>query len=193
MVKNSTPPGVKDEARRTINSEKIKSKMYWKKYSYETQGAYTEMTGVIGPGYSNPKHYHTQYAEHFTALKGSLTVTLDGKRIKLNAGDSATVEIGHVHSLINDSGADVEYTVKLVPGSEGFEQGMYIVHGMANDGITNGDGVPNNPVSAGVVAGMMDTWLMEWTLWLARPLLFVLRRYGEGTGHSDKLIAKYWE
>ena len=187
------PPGVVNNARRTIASSLLGSKMTWTHYSYETKGAFSEVVGIIKPGYSNPPHHHTLFKEIFTATRGTLTVNLDGKEMQLKPGDSATVEIGHVHSLINASDEDVEYAATLEPGHEGFEQGMYIVHGLANDGLTNDDGVPKNPTHAASLVYLMDTWLAGWLWWIATPLLATMRRTGQGLGADARLLRKYWE
>ena len=166
--------------------------MTYTKYSYETNDEYTEFDSTIGPGYSHPEHYHTLFAEIFTCTSGELTVTLDGKKIELHTGESARVEIGHRHSLANASSQDVRFMTRLEPGNEGFEQGMYIAHGLADDGVSGKDGVPGNPVTLAVLAGLMDTWLTGWAFWMASPLLLVLRRYGNGNGLSGRLVEKYW-
>lgn len=166
--------------------------MTYTKYSYETNGAYTEVECTVLPGYDNPEHYHTLFAETFTCRSGLLTVTLDGKRLQLKPGEAATVHIGHTHSLANTSDETVDFTCRLEPGYEGFEKAMYIMHGLAQDGATNSDGVPNSPVQLAILAAMMDTWLTGWAFWFAMPLLAIVRRYGKGYGVEAKLVGKYW-
>ena len=165
----------------------------WTHYAYETKGAFSEVIEFIKPGYHNPPHRHTLFRETFTTTRGILTVTLDGKQMQLKPGDSAIVDIGHVHSLTNASDDEVEFTTKLEPGHEGFEQGMYIVHGLAKDGATNEEGVPKNPVHAASLVYLMDTWLEGWLWWLATPMLAVTRRTGQGLGVEAALLRKYWE
>jgi quercetin dioxygenase-like cupin family protein len=167
--------------------------MHWTKYSYETNGAFTEVACTVKPGYANPPHHHTRFAETFTAKKGTLSVTLEDKQMKLNPGDAATVEIGRVHSLLNDSDEDVEFVCRLEPGNEGFEKGMYIVHGFANDGYSNGEGVPNNSAHAAVLLYLMDTWLAGWGWWLATPAVAIIKRTAQGLGIEARLLSKYWD
>ena len=166
--------------------------MTWTKYSYETHGAYTEFEGVLQPGYNNPAHYHTLFAEYFPSNSGTMSIKLDGKEIKLEPDQSATVPIGHIHSLANNSEREIKYTSRLEPGDEGFEKAMYIMHGLANDGMSYSNGVPKNPVHLALVAAMMDTILDGWTFWLMRPLMVVLRRYAQGLGVEANLVEKYW-
>ncbi len=187
------PPGVRNLARRTIKSSLLKDSMTYTKYSFETNGDYTEVDSTIGSGYSNPEHYHTLFTEIFTCTSGELTITLDGKKLALQPGESAKVEIGHTHSLANATNQDVRFMTRLEPGNEGFERAMYIMHGLAEDGLTNQDGVPGNPVTLAVVAALMDTWLTGWVFWMASPLLLVMRRYGKGTGLDARLTEKYWD
>ena len=113
--------------------------------------------------------------------------------MQLKPGDSATVDIGHLHSLTNASEEDAEFTTRLEPGHEGFEQGMYIVHGLANDGLTYDEGVPMKPMHAAALLYLMDTWLAGWQWWAATPLLAVMRRTGQGSGVEAGLLSTYWE
>lgn len=190
--KSAIPPGVPDPARRTIASKLLKDKMTWTKYSYETEGKYTEIDVVISPGYDNPAHYHTLFKETFTCTTGVLSVILNGKKMQLKPGETAVVEIGDVHSLANDSEGDATFLTRLEPGHQGFEQSMYIVHGLAEDGLTNSDGIPSSPIHLAVIAPLMDTWLQGWLFRMAGPLLFLLSRYGKGSGAEAQLLQKYW-
>ena len=166
--------------------------MTYTKYSFETNGEYTEINSTIAPGYDNPEHYHTLFAEIFTCSSGELTITLDGETLVLQPGETAKVEVGHRHSLANKSNQDVDFVTRLEPGNEGFEQAMYIMHGLAEDGSTGKDGVPSNPVTLAVGAGLMDTWLTGWAFLAARPLLFILRRYGKANDLEARLVQQYW-
>lgn len=186
------PPGVRNAARRSIQSPLLKDRMVYNKYSYETGGEYTELDAMIAPGYDNPEHFHTLFSETFTCLTGELAMMLDGESILLKPGESAKVEIGHYHSLAYRSNKEATFRTRLEPGYEGFEKAMYIMHGLAEDGLTDKDGIPSNPVHLAVMADMMDTQLTGWTSWLANPLLFTLRRYGKGNGVESHLLEKYW-
>lgn len=187
------PPGLRDPSRRSISSPLLKDSQTYTHYSHETSGAFTQLTATINPGYSNPPHHHTLFRETFTCVSGTLTVTVDSQPHTLAPGESAVADIGAIHSLANETDKDVEFTAKLEPGSEGFEKAMYIVHGLAEDGQTDGDGVPRNVVDLAVVAGLMDTTLAGWGFWAARPLLAVLGRAGTGWGVERRLVGKYWE
>ncbi|ETN47141.1 uncharacterized protein HMPREF1541_01332 [Cyphellophora europaea CBS 101466] len=196
-MSNTTPrpPGILNPSRRTISSPLLGSTMTYTHYSSETSGAYTQFTSTITPGYANPPHHHTLFRETFTCTSGTLSITLDnGHPRTLRPGETAVVDIGHIHSLANTSATEpAEFVTKLEPGSEGFEKGMYIVHGLAEDGHSGPDGVPRDLVTVAVVAGMMDTWLSGWGFWLAGPALWVARRVGQGQGVERKLVERYWE
>ncbi|KAK5940446.1 hypothetical protein PMZ80_006861 [Knufia obscura] len=149
----TAPPGVRDPARRTIKSSLLKDSMTYTRYSLETNGEFTEFDSTIGPGYSNPEHYHTRFTETFTCTAGVLTIMLDGKKLVLESGESAKVDIGHRHSLANASDEEARFLTRLEPGDESFEQAMYIMHGLAEDGMTNRDGVPGSPITLAVLVG----------------------------------------
>ena len=106
----------------------------------------------------------------------------------MQPGETAKVDIRHRHTLANESKEEVKFLCRLEPGHEGFEQAIYVVHGLAEDGMTDSGGVPKNIVSLAIVAEMMDTWLTGWSFCMASPLLLLLRRYGKGTGHERRLL-----
>jgi hypothetical protein len=64
------PPGLKDEARRTIHCNCTGEIVTIKKYSYETNGERTIAEVTCSPGGGPPYHYHRKYAVSIDALHG---------------------------------------------------------------------------------------------------------------------------
>jgi hypothetical protein len=63
----------------------------------------------------------------------------------LNPGESASVPLRTNHRFYNSSDSEeVEFIVRIDPGIEGFERGLYIVYGLAEDGLTDSEGVPSS-------------------------------------------------
>ncbi len=60
------------------------------------------------PRQKNPYHYHKKKEETFQLLRGDLEVELEGKRIKLNVGDTLLVEPGEWHKFHTLDGAIFE-------------------------------------------------------------------------------------
>ena len=66
---------------------------------------------VMAPGVSIGVHSHSKDEEYYYILSGSGTMTLDGQRIKVQAGDVTAVYRGGSHGLENDSDQDLRLIV----------------------------------------------------------------------------------
>ena len=195
MSEPTTQKGKAGPSHRLLKSSVIKDTMHFTTPAAETGGKYTEVTCTLGPGSGNPLHYHTRFVEVFRGSSDAtpLGVVLDGKDVVLKEGEEASVLLGHAHRLFNPSPTEVaEFTCRLEPGDEGFEKGFTIVYGLSADGLTDGEGIPKNPVHIAILTEMMDTWLVGWGFWLATPLLAGLRWYGKWSGEEERLLKKYW-
>lgn len=51
----------------------------------------------------NEKHLHSKMFEIYLIAKGTSTMVIDNKEIKLKAGDMMVVEPGEIHTFINNS------------------------------------------------------------------------------------------
>lgn len=73
-------------------------------------------------GYANQGiadcHYHQQMYELYLVAHGSSTATVDGRLVKLTAGDVLVVEPGEVHTFIESSADYFHFVVQtpFVPG-----------------------------------------------------------------------------
>lgn len=67
--------------------------------------------GDIGP----PIHSHSKEDEGFYLKKGELIFSIDGKEIKLRAGEYLNIERGEKHTWKNESESDAELIVNFVP------------------------------------------------------------------------------
>jgi mannose-6-phosphate isomerase-like protein (cupin superfamily) len=76
--------------------------------SAETGGAYVEMDFLLPPGcVPPPPHVHRSQVEEYEVLDGALEVVIDGAWQTLEAGDTAAVPVGALHTFRNRSGAPV--------------------------------------------------------------------------------------
>ncbi len=66
---------------------------------------------VMAPGVSIGVHAHSKDEEYYYILSGSGTMTLDGQRIKVQAGDVTGVYPGGSHGLENDSDQNMRLIV----------------------------------------------------------------------------------
>src|ERR1700741_2307899 len=96
----------------------------------------------ILPGEKTPWHYHSLFSETFEVLKGSLEVG-KGKNIRhLKQGDIATIKPNEKHYYHNVSNEECIITVTLSPGNKNFENSLFILKGLAKDGLTSDAGTP---------------------------------------------------
>src|SRR6476620_608967 len=68
------------------------------------------------PGGSPPiAHLHPGQDEHFEVLEGTLTVTVDGERREVAAGETLDVPRGAVHAMWNEWDAPVSASWRVTP------------------------------------------------------------------------------
>ena len=89
-----------------------------------------------------PAHYHPSQEEHFEFLNGTLHTEIGGQRRTYEAGDRFTVPIGTHHWMHNTSSefGKVIWQVRPAMKTETFFKTLW---GLAIDGKTNNNGVPN--------------------------------------------------
>ena len=117
-----------------------------------------------------------------------------GKReMILNPGEAATVPISTVHRFFNPSDTEeMKFIGKFERGAEGFEKGLYIVYGLAADGLTGPDGVPTKLLHLAVFVTLSDTHLAGIGMWFASFLLKALYWYVQWSAEEERLLHKYW-
>jgi quercetin dioxygenase-like cupin family protein len=78
---------------------------------------YTAPPDFVGP----PPHRHALTTEAFHVVEGALTVILDGEVAELQAGETALIEVGKVHSFANRRDSQTVFLVVAAPpGLEAF-------------------------------------------------------------------------
>lgn len=87
-------------------------------------------------------HVHPKQQETFKVISGEYVVTVDGSERILGEDEEVTVPAGVPHFHRNPSGTETRVLVDLRPllVTEAFYRGLA---GLAQDGETNDDGVPN--------------------------------------------------
>jgi mannose-6-phosphate isomerase-like protein (cupin superfamily) len=101
---------------------------------------------AIGP----PAHVHEHQVETFEILEGSVTGTLDEEPFTLSASESFVIPAGTPHRWWNDGEEELRARVEVRPALE-FAEFLETVYGLAADGETNANGVPN-PLQMAVIA-----------------------------------------
>ena len=107
---------------------------------------------VFGAGYGGPPaHYHEQSVELFEVESGSLTMTLDGEKQRVSAGETATVDTGVVHTFRNETDERAVATTEIrSPGR--LRQVLPTLGGLAHDRSCD----PDDPLQQALVADALE-------------------------------------
>lgn len=190
------PPGVKDPSRRFIENPVAGEKGQLLKYTYETNGEYAEAEATCVPGGGPPLHYHKHYAETFTAIEGDLLLYIGSdpnvEPLHLKPDETFTISIGILHRF-SAGPAGAKFRVRVQPGDEGFEKSIYILFGLARDGLLGPDCLPKNPIHTAVVGSLGGMYFPGATGALLNGVTMVMAAYARWSGVQDELIKKYWE
>ena len=161
------------------------------KTSSETNGQSTEAELTLMPGGKNPLHYHLTYSESFTAMDGELGVGLAKSKKKiLKPGETYTVAPKNLHHFFNPDGSEIKFKVVLKPGHEGFENSLRILYGLAEDGLTDKNGIPKKFQHMAIIACMSDMNLPGFFT-LIYPFLKRVARKAKDSGAEQQLIDRY--
>lgn len=155
-----------------------------------TTGPDTLVEVLMQPNSGNELHYHTSFTETFEVTEGILGIELDGRKIYLKPGQSATAPTYSKHRFFNNSAnSTVRFRVRVSP-ARNFEQMLRIAYGLANDGKTNAKGVPGL-LHASLLFSIGDTYFPGLPLWLQQTLFGAIARLARLLG-KDKELLKYY-
>jgi len=109
----------------------------------DTDGKLLEMEATYNSHSKEPAaHYHPFQVEDFTVLSGQLTVRMDEHLKVLKQGDTLHIPINKVHSMWNDTDEKTIVNWKIQPAMD-TDNLLETATGLAIDGKTNNDGMPN--------------------------------------------------
>ncbi|MBB6098085.1 mannose-6-phosphate isomerase-like protein (cupin superfamily) [Deinobacterium chartae] len=154
------------------------------------QGSPTVIEIELLPSGGNAAHVHRSFDEHFTCLSGTLGLEVGGRKLYLKSGEQATARSGVPHRFFNPGTELVSFRVELRPGHAGFERGLIVAYGLANDGLTTQGGVPRNPLHLAVLCEIGEAGLPG-PMGLLQPLLNLLAARARRLGVDRELIARY--
>jgi mannose-6-phosphate isomerase-like protein (cupin superfamily) len=81
----------------------------------DTNGKYTLIEALVGPGGGPPPHVHSREEEGFYILDGEITFTINGVRVVATAGMFANMQVGTPHSFKNESNKPAKMLVSVAP------------------------------------------------------------------------------
>jgi quercetin dioxygenase-like cupin family protein len=176
---------------RTIVNPVFKDVCTFLQTSAETNGRLSELEVTLGPGGGNLLHRHTGFTETFTAIKGNLGLSLNGREIVLKPGETVTVKKGEVHRFYNNGKQqEVKFNLVFTPGHTGAENMLRIMYGLAQDGLTDNKGAPKSLMTIAVAGELGDSSLAGF-LSLLSPILKIMAAYARKKGHDKMLLEKY--
>jgi quercetin dioxygenase-like cupin family protein len=144
----------------------------------------------ILPGEKTPWHYHTLFSETFEILKGTLEVG-KGKDIHhLNQGDIATIQPNEKHYYHNVSNEECVINAILHPDNKNFENALFILKGLANDGLASASGIPKKLSDLALFVYLNNSRMVGFQK-IAEPFFNYIARRAIKNGRLKELELKY--
>jgi len=153
----------------------------------DTNGELMSGELIVSPHGSNPLHFHPIQEEHFKVLSGTLGVQVGDEQRSLGEGEEALVPPGTPHGWYNKAGQEeVRVLVELRPAlnTEIFFETLY---GLARDGRTDENGVPNLLQQSVTLTGINkgEIYLAWPPIAVQKVLLAALAPAGRVLGYKD--------
>ena len=145
---------------------------------------------TISPGEKTPWHYHRLFSETFEVLKGTLEVGKGREIHHLKPGDIATIQPNEKHYYHNVSNEECIITTTIDPGNKNFENSLFILKGLAKDGLASEAGTPRR-FSYLVVFVYLSNSKMIGFQKIAEPVFDLFAKVAIKRGHLDELVRKY--
>ena len=144
----------------------------------------------ILPTEKTPWHYHTLFSETFEILKGTLEVGKGKNIYQLKLGDIATIEPNEKHYYHNVSAAECIVKATLNPGNKNFENSLFILKGLAKDGLASAAGTPKKFSDLALFIYLNNSRMVGFQK-IAEPIFNYVAKAAIKKGHLAKLIQKY--
>ncbi|MBB6271817.1 quercetin dioxygenase-like cupin family protein [Pedobacter cryoconitis] len=144
----------------------------------------------ILPDEKTPWHYHTLFSETFEILSGTLEVGKGKEIYQLKPGDIVNIMPNEKHYYHNVSKKECVLTATLNPGDKNFENSLFILKGLAKDGLVSAAGIPEN-FSDLVLFIYLNNSRMVGFQKIAEPIFNFFAKSAIKKGHLNELIEKY--
>jgi len=128
---------------KTIHNPRTRHEIRFVQTAGDTDGELLEIVATYHAHSKEPApHYHPYQTEDFEVLEGELTVRIDNGVRVLKPGEKLHIPKNKVHSMWNNSEGItiVNWQVRPAMNTENF---LETAVGLANDGKTNVEGMPN--------------------------------------------------
>lgn len=144
----------------------------------------------ILPGEKTPWHYHSLFSETFEILKGMLEVGKGETIHQLTKGDTTTIEPKERHYYHNISNEECVITVTINPGNKNFEKALFILKGLASDGLAGDAGTPKKFSDLVLFVYLSNSRMIGFQK-IAEPIFNFFAKAAIKKGRLAQLIQKY--
>jgi quercetin dioxygenase-like cupin family protein len=144
----------------------------------------------ILPTEKTPWHYHTLFSETFEILKGTLEVGKGKDILHLKQGDTATIQPNEKHYYHNVSKEECIIKATLNPGNKNFENSLFILKGLAKDGLASMAGTPRKFSDLALFIYLNNSRMVGFQK-IAGPVFDYVAQAAMKKGRLDELVQKY--
>jgi quercetin dioxygenase-like cupin family protein len=181
---------VGDRKDRTIVNSEGNYSATFLKTALETRNVYELIEVEVEPNGGNGPHYHKDFEEHFTVLRGALTVYVKGVPHVLLKGDSMTAPRQTMHHFRNETDSMVVMTVRTTP-AKGLEKTLRVAYGLINTKQLKND-MTENPWHMCLLLGYSGSYLEGVPSYIQEPLVNSLAKIAQWKG-EDKSLEQFFK
>jgi quercetin dioxygenase-like cupin family protein len=168
----------------------IETRAYLKLIRSADTGNESVLEMNILPTEKTPWHYHTLFSETFEILKGTLEVGKGNEIMNLKKGDIAIIQPNEKHYYNNISKEECIVKATLNPGNKNFENSLFILKGLAEDGLASSAGTPKKFSDLALFIYLNNSRMVGFQK-IAEPIFNYMARTAIKNGHLEELILKY--
>ena len=134
----------------TIENPVTGEQVTFLKRGQDTDGEFVRLEVVAEPKAPGPpEHVHEHQEEYFSVQAGTLEGSVDGEPFRLEVGEELTVWPGTPHTWGNGGDDELRVIIEVRPARR-FEEVLEVFYGLARDGKTDDEGLPN-PLQLAVI------------------------------------------
>lgn len=168
----------------------MKTPAYIKLVSSIDSSNMSVITLNILPGEKTPWHYHTLFSETFEVLKGTLEVGKGAEIRHLKQGDVVTINPNEQHYYHNVANEECMITTTIDPGNKNFENALFILKGLAKDGLATDAGTPKQFLDLALFVYLSNSKMAGFKK-IAEPVFNFFAKTAIKKGRLSELLKKY--
>jgi quercetin dioxygenase-like cupin family protein len=168
----------------------MKTRSFIRLVSSASAGKETILEMNILPGEKTPWHYHTLFCETFKILKGALEVGKGKQILQLKQGDVAAIQPNEKHYYHNTAEEECIIRATLSPGNRDFEKSLFILKGLAEDGMASAAGTPKKFPDLALFVYLNNSRMPGFQK-IAEPVFNYVAKAAIKKGRLHELVRKY--